>query len=244
MKTMVFTLTISGLLLLAVQNGKSQETFNSGVFVNFAVPTADFKQAVDNTMGGTGIGFGMNMLFNPYGKKRYSPVFFGGDFSLVTYGRDKHHGEVPFKTSFNFYHVNGITRVFLTNRAVGFTPFIDGMLGVKVFNTRTKVDKDFFQTVVLEEEEEVLHTTNSADLGYGISLGFYTRKTGDTGEGFGSFSLRLSYLWGGKSTYVKRGSVKVVDGSYVEYETGYTHMSMFMIQLGFALFNQGRHPDN
>jgi hypothetical protein len=238
MKINIVHLAITLLTLLTV-NSVAQESLNIGLYSNFAVPSREFKKAVDNSTGGMGVGFGINALFNPNGGKQYSPVFFGADFSLVTFGRDKQRGEVPFKTSFNFYHVNGVTRLFLTRKDSGFMPFIDGMLGVKVFNTRTKVDKDFFQTVILEEEEEVLHTTNSADLGYGISLGFYSRRVGDSGQGFGTFSLRVSWLWGGKSSYVKRGSVKVIESSYVEFETDYTHMSMLMIQLGINIFDQG-----
>jgi hypothetical protein len=218
---------------------RAQETVQVGITGAFTVPSEELKKAVYNPAGGLGIGFGTNVLFNPKGRKGYSPVFFGVDFNYVTFGRDKQEqtsNSPPYKTSYNYYSISGLSRLFLTDKTEGFTPFVDGMLGLKVFNTRTKIDKNFFDTVVWEEEEEVLNTTNDTGLGYGLGLGFYTRKDKSEGGDFGTFTLRVLYLWGDKTSYVKRGSVKVIDNSRVEYETGYTRTNMILIQLGINIF--------
>lgn len=216
-----------------------QEKFQVGITSIFTVPSEELKKAVYNQAGGLGIGFGTNVLFNPKGSKGYSPVFFGVDFNYVTFGRDKQEqtsNNPPYKTSFNYYSISGMSRLFLSDKTEGFTPFVDGILGLKVFNTRTKIDKNFFDTVVWDEEEEVINTTNDSGLGYGLGLGFYTRKDKSAGGDFASFSVRVMYLWGDKSSYVKRGSVKVIDNSRVEYETGYTRTNMILIQLGINIF--------
>ncbi len=230
-------------LVLACLNSSgyahAQEKIQVGLTGSFTIPSEELKKAVYNPAGGLGIGFGTTVLFNPKGSKGYSPVFFGGDFNFVTFGRDKQEqvgNNPPYKTSFNYYSISGLSRVFLTDKVEGFTPFVDGLLGLKVVNTRTKIDKNFFDTVVWDEEEEVLNSTNDSGLGYGLGVGFYTRKDKSEGGDFGTFTLRVVYLWGDKSSYVKRGSVQVIDNSRVEYETGYTRTNMILIQLGILIF--------
>ena len=227
------------LLLVTVTSlTMAQESAQISVSLPLAFPTKDFKEAVDNDLEGIGVGVASNVLFNPKGKKGYSPVFFGVDFSYVTFGRDKQpstNDTPPYKTTFNYYTINGIARIFLANKTEGFTPFVDGMMGLKIYNTRTKIDKDLLDTVFDEDQPEVIHTTNDTGLGYGIGVGFYNRKAHDEGEGKGSFTLRVLYLWGDKVEYVKRGSL-VVDNGFVNYETGFTNTNMFMVQLGFMIF--------
>jgi opacity protein-like surface antigen len=224
----------------------AQQTTNPVHFAGYAnvsVPSSDFKKAVDNDTGGVGAGFGFNVLANPYGKKKSSPVLIGIDFNYLTFGRDKieANGNVPpYKTSYNYYTIAGIGRYIIPN-ASGFTPFIDGMLGMKIYNTRTKIDKDAFQTVINKDQEEVINSKNDTGLTYGVGVGFFNRKlkTNESGDGVTtnnvSFSLRLMYLWGDEISYVKRGTV-VIDNGFVTYDTGYTKTNMILIQLGFYVF--------
>lgn len=224
-------------IFLSVLQVTAQDTFNFALYGHLAIPSKEFKEAVDNSVGGTGVGFGTNVLINPKGKKGYSHAFFGVDFAYNTFGRDKQEATTnapPYKTGFNHYAISGISRVFLTDKAEGFTPFIDGMLGLKIFNTRTKIDKDLLGTIV-NAQPEVIHTTNDTGLGYGLGIGFYSRhiKSEDS-SGHGSFSMRVMYLWGDKTSYVKRGSLQV-DNGYVTYDTGYTKTNMIMIQFGIVI---------
>jgi opacity protein-like surface antigen len=212
-------------------------------YANVSIPSSDFKKAIDNDTGGVGVGFGFNVLANPYGRKRSSPVLLGIDFNYLTFGRDKIEasGNVPpYKTSYNYYTIGGLGR-YVIPKTSGFTPFIDGMLGMKIYNTRTKIDKDAFQTVIDNEQEEVINSNNDTGLTYGIGVGFFNRKfsTSENGDAVTSnnvsFTLRLMYLWGDEIGYVKRGTV-VVENGFVSYETGYTKTNMILIQLGFYVF--------
>lgn len=215
----------------------AQESAQLSIQLNTAIPTGEFKEAVDNSIGGAAVGFGTNVLFNPKGKKGYSPAFFGADFSYMTFGRDKIEATIdapPFKTTFNYYAINGMTRLFLSTKENGLVPFIDGTIGLKIFNTRTKVDKDVSHILLDDNQPEVIHTTNDNGLGYGIGTGFYIRKTTEH-ELKTTFTLRVMYLWGDPTSYVKRGSVKVENG-FVTYEEGSTKTNMIMVQLGILLF--------
>ncbi|MBX2966252.1 MAG: hypothetical protein KF845_08920 [Cyclobacteriaceae bacterium] len=229
-----FFVFVTGLVL-----AQEHELYQVSLFGNVGIPSKELKDAVDNPIGGTAVGFGFNALFNPKGKKGYSPVFIGADFSYVTFGRDKQPSTAtspPYKTSFNYYGISGISRLFLSSKAEGFVPFIDGQLGAQIFNTRTKIDKNVLHLVFNDDQPEVINTTNDAGLNYGIGIGFYTRKsTNENGGHDPSFTLRAMYHWGDRSKYVKRGSLEVDNGT-VTYESGYTRTNMFMVQLGILLW--------
>lgn len=234
MKKYLLLLFLSACTLAA----QAQETAMFSFAPAMAIPSEEFKKAVDNPNEGLGVGLGSNILFNPKGKKGYSPVFFGADFTYLTFGRDKQPSTTnapPYKTTFNYYAINGIARLFLTDKEYGFTPFVDGMLGLKIYNTRTKIDKDLLDTVLNDDQPEVIHTTNDTGLGYGVGIGFYKRKIKDEGEGKASFTLRAMYLWGDKIRYVVRGSVQIDNGA-VTYETKYSNTNMVMLQFGVNLF--------
>jgi len=213
---------------------QDHETYQVSLFAHAGTPLGELKELV----GSSAIGCGFNALFNPKGKKSYSPVFVGFDFSYSTFGRDKQPSTStapPYKTSFNDYTTSGAIRLFLSQREVGFTPFIDGQLGVKIFNTRTKIDKNLWHTVFNDDQPEVINTTNDAGLGYGIGAGFYTRKAlNENGNRDVSFTLRTLYIWGDKTSYVKRGSVGVDSDGFVTFETAYSNTNMILVQLGIV----------
>ncbi|MFZ2906076.1 MAG: hypothetical protein WAZ98_07740 [Cyclobacteriaceae bacterium] len=211
------------------------ESYTVSIYGNVGIPSPEFKKAVNNSIGGTAVGFGGNMLFNTGGKKKLSPLAFGVDFSYQYFGRDKIEATSslpPYKTSYNFWSLSGVSRVILSKRTEGFVPFVDGMMGLKIFTTRTKVDKSALASV-LGEEEELVGVKNYNGLGYGIGMGWYTRKPQDQ-EDNASFSLRVMYLWGDRIKYVKRGSVQVDNGS-VKFETGYTYTNTVLIQFGCTI---------
>lgn len=226
------------LLLSGLACAQEFESYQVSLFGNIGIPSAELKEAVDNPIGGTAVGLGFNALFNPKGKKSYSPVFVGADFSYVTFGRDKQPAtstSPPYKTSFNYYGISGLTRLFLSSRPEGFVPFIDGQLGAQIFNTRTKIDKNVVNLILNDDQPEVINTTNDAGLNYGVGIGFYSRKTVNENGGYDpSFTLRVLYHWGDRTNYVKRGSLEVDNGT-VTYESGYTRTNMIMIQLGVLL---------
>ena len=221
----------------------THEVAHISIFGNLAATSAELRQAVNNGMGGVGVGLGGSILINPFLTQKPSPVFVGVDFSYLTFGRDKQRETAtlpPYKTTFNYYGISGISRLFLTKRQLGFTPFIDGMAGLKIINTRTKIDKNVAHIIFDEDQPEVIHTTNDLGMNYGVGIGFYTRKlpargSEDSDLKCASFSLRLMYLWGDRSSYVKRGSLKVTEGE-VSYEQGYTNTNMIMLQLGISVY--------
>ena len=232
-------------LVVFCYSGAAQELdidkFHVSVFGNAAFPFSDLKSAVDNKIGGLGVGAGASLLVNPTLKTKNSPVFVGLDLNYLTFGRDKTEGTAvtpPYKTSFNFYSVCGMLRLYPHPEKVGFVPFLDGMLGLKLFNARTKVDKDIFNTIN-NDEDEVINNTTDKGLGYALGIGFMSRKYREDKDGImqkkESLTVRITYHWGATATYVKRGSV-VVDNGNVTFETSEVKPDMIVLQVGLFVF--------
>ena len=203
------------------------------------IPSKELKEAVRNNFGDVGIGFATSLLFNPAAKRKPSAVLLGVDFSYLTYGVDK-IDETSYsprlKTTFNVYNISAAFRL-LPTQSPGFAPFIDGMIGSRIFNTRTKVDKNVAHILLNEDQPEVVNTTNDSGLCYTLGVGFFNRKIKtDDQEMKGAFSLRVLYSWGDDTKYIIRDSIELDSNNFITYETGYTSTNMLLVQIGFTLY--------
>lgn len=215
-----------------------REPFTVSVYANLGLPSQELRDAVNNSIHGAGLGLGANVLFNTSGKKRSpSPVAFGVDVEYLIFGTDKIEetsSAPPYKTSYNFWNLSGVTRLILSKRTSGFVPFVDGMMGMKLFSVRTKIDKDVLDYVLGDREEDIIGINNYNALGYGVGLGWFTRKPKDSGNSV-SFSFRLMYLWGDEIKHIRRGTMQVDSSGNLTFETGYTNTNMLLIQLGITI---------
>lgn len=213
---------------------------NITVAGNISAPSRELSKALGGPLGGVGAGLNANATINPFKDKPDAPFNLGLDFSYLTFGRDKTEGTTiapPYKSSFNYYSGGGFVRLLPLRKAVGFSPFIEGMLGFKVFNTRTKIDKNVLNLLLNDDQPEVINNTNDTGLMYSAGIGFLNKKAKaeNSMDQSSSITVRLLYVWGDDSRYVRRGSV-AVDNGFVTYETGYTRTDMIMVQLGITLF--------
>lgn len=239
MQTPPFKYTLSLLGCLCTGIVAAQELGLIGIYTNINLPQQEFRQAVDNPIGGAAVGVGINVLLNPKGKNGPSPIYPGIDFSYVTFGRDfidETPSAPPLKTTFNYYAINGVFRLMPLQKERGFIPFIDGALGLEIFNTRTKIDKNVLNIVLNDNQPEVIHTTNDTGLLRTLAVGWFIRRSSkaDPERPGGSFSMRIGYTYGSPIYYVRRGSV-AVDNGFVTYEEDRTRAQMIQIQLGIVL---------
>lgn len=230
------------LLLLWNQSfAQNVEKFQFGFHGNIGFPVGEFGEIVNNSLGGTGWGVGMNGFFNPKKGGAYSPVIIGIEGNYMHLGTDKTDGSFflpQLKTSFDYFNVGPVIRVFLSEQEEGLVPFLDGFFGMKVLHTRTSIDNSLFDTILDQEYLESLLSTNYEGFGYGLGLGIYKRKIPEdtSGEQAASFYLRLMYQYGDRINYVKRGSVEVDRDGIITYQTGRTETSILSLQFGFLFY--------
>jgi hypothetical protein len=232
-----FLLSIT-LLLLSRLHVSAQETDTTRFdYISFyfngmvAVPAKEFREAINNSVGDLGVGLAGGFLFSPLGQKKPSPVLIGIDIGYMNYGVEKINAnsvDPALKITHNIFSFNGIGRLRPYQHDGKITPFIDGLLGLKLYNTRVKIDKTFLDTIFNNDEAEVLKNVNNTGVNFGLGCGFYTY----TSNGIG-FTLRGLYLWGDEIDYVVRNSMKVNNGT-LSYETATANTSMLTIQLGIT----------
>jgi hypothetical protein len=104
------------------------------------------------------------------------------------------------------------------------------MLGLKLYNTRVKVDKNLIDAIFNTDQESLYESVINTGLNFGLGGGFYTlpKQTGAPG-----FTMRIMYLWGDEVDYVVRNSVKYVNDSFT-YQTDRANTSMLLIQFGIT----------
>ena len=201
-----------------------------------AVPAKEFREVIDNSVGDLGVGLAGGFLFSPLGQKKPSPILLGVDIGYINYGVEKIRAtsnNPAIKITHNIYSFDGMARLRNPNHnKKNVVPFIDGLLGVKLYNTRIKIDKDLIDVIFNNNQEEVLENVNNTGLNFGLGAGFYTLPKKINGAGF---MMRVLYLWGDEVDYVTRNSVKMNNGT-LTYDTGKANTSIVTIQLGITGF--------
>jgi len=238
---MIKPLTSSCLVIFSVISCMGQpEDSLKFTTVNFyaggqvAVPSAEFRNVINNSTGNLGYGLYTGLLMSPLGKNKPSPILLGIDFGFFTYGNEKQKssGNMPsLKTTHNVFTWNAAARLKPLLHQGKVTPFFDGLMGLKLFNSKTKIDKDLANIIFNDNQNEVINNVRDIGLNYGLGIGFYTnpQKTNTAG-----FQLRLLYLWGDEVKYVVRNSVAVDANGNVSFETARANTSMVIIQIGFT----------
>ncbi|HBH23174.1 MAG TPA: hypothetical protein DDY13_07080 [Cytophagales bacterium] len=206
------------------------EVLGEGKFVEgtlaFAAgfPVEEFAESIDNDFG---IGLNFNVLYNP---NRANDFFqFGIDFNYLHFEQGKVRiGDDRLKATNSAFLLHALGRLRVqTDKIV--KPYADFFIGAKIMATRTKIDQDFFSTV-LGAEEIILDNESRAAFSYGIGGGltFDLRKV--------RLDIRISYLPGGKMEYIDPKSI-TDDGNgnftFDYLELGSTAMILSQIGFGF-----------
>jgi len=209
-------------------------------YINFyltsqmAIPSKEFREVINNDFGNLGFGVGTGLVFSPLLENRPSPILIGLDFGYFTYGQEKTpatNTAPSLKTTHNVFTWNAIGRLRPKYERGTITPFLDGLVGLKLYNTKTKINKDLIDFIFNDDQREVINNVKDTGVNYGLGTGFYTNPKKRSHPGF---TLRVLYLWGDEVNYVVRNSVKLDPAGFVTFETARANTSMLIIQLGIT----------
>ena len=231
----IFPLIISQTVPAQISDSLRSETLHFYVNGQVALPSEQFRSAINNSIDNLGLGINIGLVMSPMGGKRPSPIMLGIDFGYSNYGVDKTPGTSslpPLKTTYNIISWNGILRLRPPIHRSSITPFADGLVGVKILNTITKIDKDVSNIILNTNQPQVLNRINNAGLNFGAGVGFaaYSKKTE-----WVAFTMRFLYLWGDDIKYVVRHSMVVDNNGFITYKTETANTSIFLVQIGFNL---------
>lgn len=199
-----------------------------------AIPSSEFRKVIDNEFGNLGYGLGTGIVISPLGENKPSPFLLGLDFGYFTYGQEKQEATAntpSLKTSHNVFTWNAVGRLKPKHYRGRVTPFADGLIGVKLFNSKTKIDKNISHIIFNDNQREVINNVKDTGLNYGVGVGFYTNPKKQNHPGF---TLRILYLWGDEVKYVVRNSVMMDGNGNVTFSTDRANTSMVIVQLGIT----------
>jgi len=194
-----------------------------------ALPSKEFRSTINNSIFNLAAGGSGGILFNPFGRKRASPILIGFDFGYLNYAidyADAAAGVPPLKITYNVATYSLIGRLRPTNPKGKFVPFVDGLIGAREFYTVAKVDKNVSNILYNTDQPEIISRISDTGLNFGLGAGFIT------GIHSVKFTCRLMALWGRQVDYVIRHSVVVDPSGHVTYSKGSTTTSLVELQLG------------
>lgn len=209
---------------LALQPAHAQEWIG-GINLAGAFPQGELK---DNLVDeGVGVGF--------YALRRFkkSPWYAGLDVTAVNYG-DRHF-DGPFESccGFDFDELtvrNNILGVHAALRwqpeQLPLRPYGEALIGIKRFETTTRIGDDF-DDAYDNTEREVGDTTFSAGLGGGL---LYQAWGSIDGPKI-SLELGARYLFGNQATYVREETVSF-DGVVLSYLEERSETDLLTVHLG------------
>lgn len=218
-------------------NPSTYDQLHIYIYPQVAVPLGELRDVIQNSYGNVGIGIAGGVLIDPK-RGKASPLLIGLDAGYMIYGVDKipanaAHGNI--KSTFSLITI-GLAGRLIASQYRRFTPFVDGMFGVKIFNLQTKIDKSFVGSLSSSNSDpQTIDNYSQGTMSYSAGAGFFLRQR-NASNGRVGFSVRFLYSWGLELKYVPRNTVYVDANNNLQYQTAYTDTNMFMIQFGIQVY--------
>jgi hypothetical protein len=209
-----------------IVHAQSQKRERGQLAINFltVVPRGEFSENITNN------GYGMSL--QGLARIGSTPVLIGGDFGFVVYGSESHREligtplvdfQVRVRTSNVILLPHFIVRA--QPRAGLVRPYVDGLIGLKYLYTETSIkDEDTDETI--ESDTNLSDTSFSYGVGGGLQIPFTKNH-----ETHAVFDVGVRYLRGGRAEYLRKGSIREVNGSVV-YDVFSSRTDVLAVQVG------------
>jgi opacity protein-like surface antigen len=223
------TARFCGVALLACWLGQAAalraQEFQAGVDFIAVVPRGEFKENIGNN--GYGAGGSFLVRLGP------SPLLVGGDLGVVVYGSESREERlsttipnvrVRVRTSNNILLSHFLLR--LQPRRGRVRPYADGLIGLKRLFTQTSISDTFDDDNNLFSSTDQSDTTLSYGFGGGVQVELYGRRRPAI-----LLDGKVRYLRGGQAEYLRRGSIRQVNGGVV-YDVLSSRTDVLAVQIG------------
>jgi hypothetical protein len=201
------------------------QDFQLGIDFTTAFPKSDLKKNIDNN----GYGVGAQFL---YGIKK-SPFLVGADLGFVNYGSEKFTVPLSPTVPEVRVRVNTTNNILLSHfllraqkREGRIRPYLDGLVGLQYFYTRTSVTNDF-------NDEEIAGRNNFSDSTFSVGVGAGTQillaNTG--GKRDILLDTKVRYFRGSNVEYLKKGSL-IRENGQVFFDTLSSPTNLVNFQIG------------
>jgi hypothetical protein len=196
--------------------------------IGAALPWGRFQEAYP---GGQALGPAFGVLAKP-GPARL-PFEVGVEVSYLVDGISRQEAQAltpsyTVKTTHSYIPLHAVFRL-KPRRTRTLTPYADGLAGITIFNSRSKIKEDIFSSGQADEPA-VLDKYNSTVFSYGLAAGLLIKGKKQAPR----LDLRLVYLESPLGTYVKRGNLSIDQQGYPVYRFTHSETSMLLLQLHVA----------
>jgi hypothetical protein len=202
---------------------RAQE-FQAGGYFTTVVPRGEFSENVTNN------GYGAGGLFLV--RLGPTPFLVGGDAGVVIYGSESRREpfsttipnvDVTVSTSNNILLAHTVLRIQPQEWRI--RPYADGLIGLKHLFTRTSITDDF-DGEVIASTTDLSDTTFSYGFGVGVQVPISKIRGGAV-----LLDGNVRYLRGGRADYLRKGSIREVDGQVI-YDVFASRTDVMAVQIG------------
>ncbi|AFK01722.1 hypothetical protein Emtol_0568 [Emticicia oligotrophica DSM 17448] len=202
------------------------------VGMNFGNAIGGYKQILkDGNLGGTKAGFVLGGLFNPYGRKRASTVFYGAEVGYQSIGRDKDfvsNASGTFYVTNNSFWLNGVARYRPILWSSKLNPYADAFFGAKII--RTAIVEQLSQ-----DESEVLESVNKIVPNYGLGVGVGFKLMGQLKNAYLDLGIYLQQA--DPTKIVKPKTIEISSTYNTSYKQVLTNTNQIAIRLTLTGFD-------
>lgn len=179
------------------------------------------------TSGGVVVGY----LANPYGNKRPSTVFVGGELGIQFDGNENLNvlatNGGDFKANYYQYWLNGVARYRPILSSTRFNPFLDVFTGYRSIVMAVNEQLG-------DEETERLYTKRKGGLNYGLGIGTGIKLFGQLKNAY--LDVAIYYQQSDAGRLVRRNSVYVDNKYDAQFTTVLVKPNQFNIRVGLTGF--------
>ena len=208
-----------------VQSSVLAQEYQASIDFITLIPRGELRQNIDNN----GYGAGGQFLV----RLKNSPFLVGGDVGFANYGTERRREsisdtipelELEVSTTNNIFWTHAVIRAQPSSGKV--RPYLDGLVGLKHFYTRTSINSDF-------SDETIAASTNKRDtaFSYGVGGGVQIHLANLSPRSQIVLDTKLRYLRGGEAEYLRKGSI-IRDGGDISFDLLRSRTDVLSFQVG------------
>lgn len=225
-----------GSLLGAVAQQTQQPTYIEDKYsyfiaLNMGNAVGNYKTILkEGNKAGTKFGLTGGILFNPYGRKKASPVFYGAEIGFQGDGKEDpittYTGD--FSVNNTSFWLNGLARYRPVLWSSKINPYADAFFGAK-----------FIQTSLVEQlnedESETLERWTKVTPNYGLGIGIGIKLFGSLKNSY--LDIGIYYQQADATKIVKPRSVEIDNNFEYKSKQVLTSTNQWVVKVGITGFN-------
>jgi hypothetical protein len=235
MRVLLCIFFCAGFLQAVAQQGQQpkyiEDKYSYFIALSMGNAVGNYKTILkEGNKAGTKFGLTGGVLFNPYGRKKASPVFYGVEIGFQGDGREDpittYSGD--FRVSNTSYWMNGLARYRPVLWSSKINPYADAFFGAKVIQTSLVEQLN-------EDESETLERWTKVTPNYGLGVGVGIKLFGSMKNAY--LDIGIYYQQADATKIVKPNTVEIDNNFEYKSKQVLTTTNQWVVKVGITGFN-------